>query len=64
MNTKEIIAQREAPSYLAKSSDPSRRFSEDVYFDGNPLRHRSMIYNSGMQGTFKTDEPSWYRGLK
>jgi hypothetical protein len=63
MNTKEIIASREAPTYLAKSVDPTKRMAEDIYFDGNPLRHRSVIYNSGMQGTFKTDEPSWFKSL-
>jgi hypothetical protein len=51
------IKAREAPGVLSRSSDPTKRMAEDHFFDGEPLRHRSAIYDGGMQGTFKADVP-------
>jgi hypothetical protein len=42
---------------LSRSADPTKRMAEDTYFDGQPLRHRTVTYNKGSQGTFKTEAP-------
>jgi hypothetical protein len=63
MNARDLIREREAPTYLAKSSDFTKRASEDVFVDGDPLRHRTAIYNKGLQAEFRTVEAPWYRSL-
>jgi len=52
-----IIRDREAPGVLSRSADPTKRMREDHFVDGNPLRHRSAVYDGGMQGTFRTIHP-------
>jgi hypothetical protein len=64
MGTREIIKAREAPMILSRSTDPTKRMSEDTFYRGNPLTHTSAIYSNGTQGTFKApDAPPWYSNI-
>jgi hypothetical protein len=57
MNTRDIIASREEPMILSRSSDPTKRMAESVFYRGNPLAHTSAVYAKGMQGEFRSAPP-------
>ena len=64
MNQRDLIASRETPMVLSRSEDPTRRMGEDMLFDGNPLRHRTAIYEKGIQAEFRPVYQNIGFGLK
>jgi len=57
MTTRDIIRSREQPMILSRSTDSTKRVSEDTFYRGQPLAHSSAIYSNGLQGEFRTEAP-------
>jgi hypothetical protein len=47
MNQKDVIAKREEPTFVGRSSIPTQRMGDAYHYTGDPLKHTSAVYHAG-----------------